>query len=161
MAGAVLRVFANPYAALDGDGNCAGAVSTEGANSYFVGARLVVVGSDPSLGEMLQGNARAAKRYFEFDEVTPTQVETTTYYVKALQNRELFPADDATAIECGLKPRPLRELLVEAKTDACLKFLQDNGRVAACFALPLAGLPDTKPAIVATKPDHAAKGNDK
>lgn len=142
-----LLVHPNPFAALDVDGNPAGAFQEEGAPGVYIGATLVTDGPEPPPGDVLSGAATPPTRRFLF-EAGEVSVPATSHYLYALRTGELLPADERTAREAGIaKFVPHEEALKAARKRAIADFKAAHGYEPAC-------VPPTSVSI-APPPDHA------
>jgi hypothetical protein len=122
-----LAVFPNPYLLLDGFGNPAGAYPvdpTHNPDRAFVGAKISRV---DILDKLERGDLRAPRQdtYFEFVTKEATSVPVTPYYLNALANAFIFPADEKTAALAGVPYKPLDEYYEEACRAARSKWRQD------------------------------------
>jgi hypothetical protein len=110
-----LKVMANPFSALDVDGNPQGAVELEGIAGQYVGAVL-----DP---EALRRSGRHGFRFLG-EEVS---VPLTAYYVRRLRDGDLLPADEEAAQFAGRRFVAPATALAEAREHARLAFLATFG----------------------------------
>ena len=130
-----LNVVANPFQAVDHDGNPSGAVALDpdlnGGSRVFVGAAYDPA-SIKTLRPHVEGSpqtSRVAAR-FVFD-TTPQAVPATPYFVRRIAKGELFAADRATARECGISDAEFREpaeLLAASRARAFDSFKAETGR---------------------------------
>jgi hypothetical protein len=133
-----LRVYLNPYASLDGDGNPAGLPELERSPGYYLGGRIETDGPDPTVGEMLAGAKRAPRRHYKFDPPTIHTVPATGYWQYLLRDKTILPADEQTARIVGVLPFvPPALALTNAKALACEKYQAETGKSAACEGEPL------------------------
>lgn len=126
---AKLRVWANPYAALDEFGNPANAVATDPTHELggFVGAKLV---KNPEIS--VESYAKGDPRYpvsglkFEFD-AGAIELPQTHYYLQQIERGNLFAADAETAKAAGVKFVEQGIALGASKAAAVAKFIANYG----------------------------------
>ncbi len=132
-----IRVVANPYCALDADGNPCGAVSLDpdaanGAERHIGAKRttttLVKFGGVDALGRTV-ADPRGAGLYattWAFS-AEPVTVHDTAYHRQRLACGELFPADRETARALGVAFVEPEKALDAAKTSAAALYAQAHG----------------------------------
>lgn len=128
-----LLVVANPYCALDEDGNPVGALPRADVG----GGRLI--------GAAWEVSPDGARRLAFASE--PERLPDVVTFRRWLQHGEIFPADEATAREVGLEWKPVAQALDAAKKAACASFQAAKGRPPA-FAIPTT--PPAPPAVETT-----------
>lgn len=120
-----LLVVANLYAALDEDGEPAGAVRRPEMRSLFVGAEQRP--ADP------KKPSNVPKYDFSAD---PVEVPDLPAYRHYLRTGELLPGDEKTAKKVGLKFRPVADELAERAERAAADFEAHYGERPAWALAP-------------------------
>lgn len=138
MPEATLLVVANPYCALDEEGNPVGAL------------RRTDLGPEALIGAVRSVAPDGTRTLVWLDE--PKAIPANQTHRRWLQHGEILPADEATAREVGIAFVPVAEALAKAKANAAKAFQQATGRLP-----PFAEAAPAKPAAPASETTKAAK----
>lgn len=124
---ALLAVWPNPYLALDGFGNPAGAYPVDPEHNpdrYFIGAEIARV---DILDSLQKGDLRSPRQdiFWKFNLDEPSNVPATEYYLQALRSGYIFPANNESAKKAGVEFKSIEDCLYEACKKARGKWQQD------------------------------------
>lgn len=142
-ASAPLRVYPNPYASLDAEGNPDGVVRYDPTLGlpgvvHYVGARVAARWADrsaapagplrppPSVSRTNDGRFRRVAREAVFDGA-PVEIPDSPYHRERVRDGSLVAADERSARACGV-PFVAREVALDrAKGRACERFKAQTG----------------------------------
>lgn len=125
----MLRVWPNPFSAIDHEGRPAGVVSLEPVGdgiTVFDDRRFVgCVLKSKVTKKVPRGSAQQNEQdtWFEYDK-EPTTVPLTPYYVRAVRTGELVCADEASAQKAGVKFADPAKFLAAAR-DGAVKHIEE------------------------------------
>ncbi len=146
-----LKVICNPFVALDHDGVPAGVYPFDpdhgGGSRRWVGATIdrgrsgpekpaagrqqpmALVSTGAKTGRRIASVPVAAHRHFYAFDLSPQRVPKVAHYIKGILHGDIFPADQATAAELGLKKfTPPQAALSAARDKAIVAWRAVHGK---------------------------------
>jgi hypothetical protein len=146
-----LRVFANPYSALDHEGRPAGAYPYDPIEHH--GDDLMYVGATRHVKKIADAHPKGLHGVIHdrtWDYATEaTTIPNTLHYRRGIQHGDLVPADLETHMEAGLPRETFRdpiEVLREKRAGALAHHEREHGETPDGLGSHWADLLDSKPA---------------